>query len=80
MKDNCKCGAISSHTTFKQGKEVRLCCACYVKAGNPPADWHIGCMREYGREKEVVAPPHQVGDSCIFSDSREYRLRYMEVE
>ncbi len=74
MKDNCECGTISSHTVSEKGQTVRLCCACYVRAGNAPADWHIGCMREYGREKDVVAPPCQVGDSCIFSDTRRSSL------
>ena len=54
MKDKCKCGSIASHTVCGKEKDKRLCCACYVEAGNPPADWHIGCMRAYGREKEVV--------------------------
>lgn len=74
MKDNCECGAVSNHTTFKQGVKIRRCCACYVKAGNPPADWHVGCMREAGREKEVVAPPCQIGDSSIFSGTRRSSL------
>ena len=55
MKDKCKCGKISSHTTFKNGNKVRLCCNCYVKAGNAPADWHFGCMQEAGRIKDLVA-------------------------
>lgn len=25
------------------------CCQCYVEAGNPPADWHQGCMETYRR-------------------------------
>lgn len=54
VKDKCECGSIASHTVYGWGKDKRLCCACYVKAGNPPTDWHIGCMRAYGREKEVV--------------------------
>lgn len=24
-----------------------LCCECYVKAGNPPADWHVICIATY---------------------------------
>lgn len=24
---------------------TRLCCICYVVAGNPPADWHTYCMK-----------------------------------
>jgi hypothetical protein len=24
-----------------------LCCECYVKAGNPPADWHPDCIKTY---------------------------------
>lgn len=24
---------------------TNLCCYCYVSAGNPPADWHVDCMR-----------------------------------
>ena len=25
------------------------CCICYVRAGNPPSDWHTECMNEYRR-------------------------------
>ena len=53
MKDRCECGSIASHTVCGE-EDKRLCCTCYVKLGNPPADWHIGCMRAHGREKEVV--------------------------
>jgi hypothetical protein len=48
----CGCGATSDHTINKVG----LCCACYVAAGNPPADWHLGCMaafREHLRLPDV---------------------------
>lgn len=27
--------------------ERRLCCECYVKEDNPPADWHPECMKTY---------------------------------
>lgn len=29
----------------------KLCCECYVKEGNPPADWHTVCMRVYKEER-----------------------------
>ncbi len=54
MKEECECGAISSHIVFEKGETKRLCCKCYVQAGNIPADWHIECMREAGQEKEAV--------------------------
>lgn len=54
MKDKCECGKISSHTVFEKGKRKRLCCKCYVQAGNPPADWHRGCMQEAGKIKKLV--------------------------
>ncbi|HDY89744.1 MAG TPA: hypothetical protein ENH82_16720 [bacterium] len=29
--------------------DKRLCCKCYIEEGNPPADWHRGCMEVYNR-------------------------------
>jgi len=29
-----------------------LCCECYVKEGNPPADWHPKCMETYKKMKK----------------------------
>jgi len=46
IKDKCACGVISSHTIYEKDIKKRLCCKCYVQAGNPPADWHDGCMHE----------------------------------
>lgn len=34
-----------SHTIWQRGEKRTLCCECYVGEGNPPADWHDGCMR-----------------------------------
>ncbi len=41
MKSCSVCGEPSSHWVG----ERRLCCRCYVKQGNPPSDWHEGCVR-----------------------------------
>lgn len=49
MDKTCKCGNQAMHTVFEQGEAKRLCCKCYIKAGNTPADWHPDCMREAGR-------------------------------
>lgn len=65
MKEKCECGTISSHTVFEKGKKKRLCCACYVRAGNPPADWHTGCMREVGKTvvtKAEIEHPKKMAD------------------
>jgi hypothetical protein len=35
----------------KTGK-VYQCCECYVKEGNPPSDWHSGCMLAYKAEQQ----------------------------
>lgn len=40
-----KCENDSNHTIG----DGRLCCKCYVEEGNPPADWHNGCMITYRR-------------------------------
>ena len=40
------------HTTFFQGKKIRLCCQCYMAYGNSPADWHPECMRIYENSKK----------------------------
>lgn len=44
----CACGAPPFHEkrlTDLTGGPVYQCCACYVRDGNPPADWHSGCVR-----------------------------------
>lgn len=47
----CVCGAEATHHTtrvlFKGWEEIYQCCACYVRAGNSPADWHRGCMKTW---------------------------------
>lgn len=45
------CGKKTSHTVG--GK--RMCCKCYVEAGNAPADWHSECMRTYAKLKKESA-------------------------
>lgn len=37
------------------GTSQRLCCACYVADGHPPADWHTECMRAYLAATSVAA-------------------------
>lgn len=43
------------HSIYQHGKERTLCCECYVKEGNPPADWHSGCMETYHAMKSNKA-------------------------
>ena len=40
----------AKHTVYsnKHGDEF-FCCECYVKHGNPPADWHKECMETYNK-------------------------------
>src|SRR4051794_18622428 len=33
-----------------------LCCKCHVANGNPPADWHPGCMKAYEAAKATDQP------------------------
>jgi len=50
----CACGKLSSHTFWIKGcVKVNMCCECYVLAGNPPADWHQGCMKTYNETKLI---------------------------
>lgn len=46
----CKCGQPASHTMG----DKRMCCDCYVREGNPPADWHAGCMRTWKSIKKAI--------------------------
>lgn len=39
---NYCCGTAASHRVGA----IVTCCRCYVRAGNPPADWHPACMKE----------------------------------
>lgn len=47
MMTTCSCGKPSSHTIYDDGFKKFQCCECYIKAGNPPADWHPLCMKTY---------------------------------
>lgn len=58
----CICGKPSNHQSFKDGEEVRLCCACHIAAGGTAADWHYGCMNAIGRIKDVVDWDKQPAD------------------
>lgn len=54
--EKCDCGKPASHTILEHGGvKRRQCCECYVASGEPPADWHEGCMKAAG--KVPPAPP-----------------------
>lgn len=38
------CARLAMHECYVDGKNLSICCYCYVAAGNPPADWHTDCM------------------------------------
>jgi hypothetical protein len=44
------CGRPSSHHCGLK----RLCCACYVRIGNPPANWHLGCMATFAKAQGQI--------------------------
>ena len=49
-----KCGKNPGmHTTFKNGKKELKCCACHIKEGYAPADWHPECMKEYIKKGKI---------------------------
>ncbi len=50
-KEKCACGDNANHWS---SREPRLqCCFCYVRAGNPPSDWHPDCMKHFkNRERD----------------------------
>jgi hypothetical protein len=55
MEQNlCGCGKPSQHENWsmKNGKRY-LCCECWVKEGNAPADWHYDCMKTYSELKGI---------------------------
>jgi hypothetical protein len=52
--DRCVCGEKPHHSIGP--RLVR--CACYVQEGNPPADWHPGCIRAYAIQEKAA------GDRC----------------
>jgi hypothetical protein len=52
---NCACGRHATHKMFPYRPVAgifgrwrytveRLCCACYVRLGYPPAVWHRACV------------------------------------
>jgi len=46
------CRRPASHSTSIHGHTLRRCCECYVKDGNPPADWHPLCMITYNQMRD----------------------------
>jgi len=49
-----KCGERQAfHSSSRSGNTRRLCCHCHVEEGNPPADWHPGCMAAYALKKDA---------------------------
>jgi len=48
-----ECGRPSSHSVSVGAVTRRLCCACYVREGGAPADWHQGCMAAAYKAKAV---------------------------
>ena len=44
-----ECSNCHSH----QSMHGELCCECYVKAGNPPADWHTICMATHNYLNDI---------------------------
>lgn len=45
----CACGRPPDHAEYSPEEDVRhfYCCECWVRAGNPPADWHARCVATY---------------------------------
>lgn len=52
------CGQPSNHWSGSNGGE-HLCCKCYVATGNPPADWHPGCVRAANDNGGTVAARYE---------------------
>jgi hypothetical protein len=51
MEDNYLCHKCHERPANHTVGDIRLCCECYVKDGNAPADWHIACMKAYEKLK-----------------------------
>lgn len=47
LKEIYECDKCRDHQAMHSDGDRRLCCECYVKEGNPPADWHSMCMAVY---------------------------------
>ena len=44
----CACGRPPTHGTYDMCEDIRhfFCCACWIKAGEPPVEWCDGCLAE----------------------------------
>jgi hypothetical protein len=42
--DKCHASPVM-HEEWRGGQKRSMCCGCHVEEGNPPADWHAGCMK-----------------------------------
>lgn len=49
------CDECGIHQVFHPGcgGAKDLCCACHVRAGHPPADWHRVCMETYAAMEKL---------------------------
>lgn len=50
------------HWSSKSGIESNLCCACHVKHGNPPANWHPDCIKAYRASPAYTPQKFHKGD------------------
>lgn len=46
------CERCQKHTSQHETSTGHLCCECYVKEGNSPAEWHKNCMKTYNEIKK----------------------------
>jgi hypothetical protein len=52
VKQKSLCCVCKTAPSMHDCGDRRLCCKCYVNEGNPPADWHTGCMEQHKKIKE----------------------------
>jgi len=51
------CGKCHKHQAMHHQGSKHLCCECWVREGNPPADWHSVCMKVYASLRKENATP-----------------------
>lgn len=80
IMNKCKCGKPWTHEIWTKGAFARLCCSCYVQAGNPPADWHDDCLISYKKLLEEKMPPEpgkKTEPECITLDDQVESIKVM---
>jgi hypothetical protein len=50
----------ATHDVYEMGNRHSFCCTCYVSEGNPPSNWHVECMKAWGKKQLTQWRPTRI--------------------